>query len=85
MPNLTYCIKAGSIDGRPGWLLKFPYDKNTVQAIKTIPYTHREWRPDTVEWWASEDYTETLKDIFPNFNALVFQQKAMDLCTTQTR
>ena len=75
MPNLTECIKAGSGDSCPGWLIKFKYDQDIVESLKTtIPHTKREWREETKQWWVSEDYAEQLKALFSNFYALAFLQ-----------
>jgi len=73
--NLTQCIKAGSHEERPGWLIKFDYDLKAIQSLKeSVPYTEREWRPDTYEWWVSESYNDVLKKLFGNFEAMVFLQ-----------
>lgn len=75
MTNLTQCIKAGSEDGRSGWLIKFDYDVKLIGYLKLIiPHTSREWRGETYEWWISEDYNAELKQLFSNFEALAFLQ-----------
>jgi len=75
MDILTTCIKGGSIDGAPGWLIQFGYDAGTVEALKkAIPHTSREWREDTHIWWIREDYSHVLKALFVNFEAVAFLQ-----------
>jgi len=71
---LTQCVKGGSGDGRVGWLIAFDYNSDTVEAVKKIPHLDREWRPDEKVWWISEDYSEQLKGIFKNFEALAYLQ-----------
>jgi len=75
MAFLTSCIKGGSDDQRPGWLLQFQYDKNVVEALKAaVPHTEREWRPEALTWWVSEEHADAMKQLFTNFEALAFLQ-----------
>lgn len=66
---LTSCIRGGSEDGEPGWIITFHYRADLVDAIKVIPYTRREWRPDEHKWWVSETYEAVLLGLFTNFKA----------------
>lgn len=69
--NLTQCIKGGSSDGKPGWLIKFDYDPITIEALKaSIHHTAREWHDDTKTWWVSEDFDDVLDRLFSNWYAL---------------
>jgi len=75
MALLTQCIKGGSCDGRNGWVIKFDYKLDIIEKLKAKgPHTDREWRPDSYEWWVSEDYSEVLKGLFGNFEGLAFSQ-----------
>ncbi len=70
--NLTQCIKAGNKDGRVGYVFSFVYDEQVVESLKqVVPHIDREWRPESKTWWVSSNYETTLKDLFPNFDALV--------------
>jgi len=76
--GLRQCIKAGSLDRRPGWLLKFGYDAELVETLKArVPHTRREWREETKEWWVNEEYNGVLMELFGNFEALAFLQCTM--------
>jgi len=60
--------KAGSRDGKPGYLISFEYDTELVQRLKsTVPASLREWRPEEKRWWVSELCQKPLNDIFPHF------------------
>ena len=75
---LKTCIKGGSIEGRPGWLIQFDYNPEIIEALKqAIPHTSREWREETKTWWISEEYSDTLKSLFRNFEALAYLQSRM--------
>jgi len=75
MKQLTECIKGGYGDMRVGWLLKFNYDIDAVEYLKRmIPHTARNWNDETKTWWVSESYSDVIKDIFGNFEALAFLQ-----------
>ena len=76
--NLTQCIKAGSEDKRTGWLIKFEYNLEFIQWLKQmVPHADREWRPDTYEWWVSENHNDILKELFSNFESLAFLQRRL--------
>ena len=78
MAYLTQCVRGGSSDKRTGYTLKFWYDAQVVEALKSaVPHTEREWRETTTEWWVSEAYTEQLKKLFSNFEALIFRQEKL--------
>jgi len=77
MPQLNQCIKGGSIDKQPGWVIGFHYSEEVVEKLKEIPHIHREWREESKTWWVSDMFSEHLKKIFPNFEALAYQQKKM--------
>lgn len=72
--NLSQCIKGGSVDGRAGWIIGFDYRPEIVEKLKEIPHTEREWHLDTKVWWISDIYSEHLRKIFPNFEALAYLQ-----------
>lgn len=73
--QLNECYKGGSLDGRPGWVLRFQYEAEVVEELKNAtPHYNREWREETKEWWVSEDYAEELETLFGNFHALAFLQ-----------
>ena len=75
MPNLTQCVKGGDANGRPGWLIKFEYDAEIVEAVKkSIPHTEREWYPFSRTWWVSEQYAPVMSRIFSNFDSLAYLQ-----------
>jgi len=75
MAFLTQCIKGGSRDSRPGWLISFTYEEEIVEFLKRgIPHTEREWRYEEKVWWVSEIYIDHLKRTFSNFEALAFLQ-----------
>lgn len=68
--NLTSCIKGGSSERQPGWLIEFNYDMEFILELKKqIPHTGREWNPDTKTWWVSEDYEDVLTEKFGDFYA----------------
>ena len=75
MSYLATCIPGGSADRRPGWIITFLFDAETIQALKAaVPYwddygVAREWRGDEREWWVSRDYEDKLGKLFPNFEA----------------
>jgi hypothetical protein len=72
---LTSCIKGGDSQGRPGWIIQFPYDAEFVETFKgTILHLHREWRPDTKTWWVQEQYEDELNRLFSNWHALAHLQ-----------
>jgi len=65
---LTQCIKAGSVSGAEGWLIKFDYDLYIIKALKwAVPIEYREWREKTSEWWVDAKYSDTLAQLFSNF------------------
>lgn len=73
--NLHTCYKGGDADGRPGYQIGFHYDGDTVEDLKSkVPHTHRSWNPEAKLWWVSDDYEETLCQMFSNFFALAHQQ-----------
>ncbi len=75
---LTQCIRGGDEGRRPGWVLRFHYDPDTIEKLKTcVPHTQREWRADKTEWWVSENYEYILMELFSNFDALAHQQMPM--------
>jgi hypothetical protein len=77
MALLTQCWKAGSQDGRPGYIIKFGYDQSLIELFKqAIPSRDREWHEDKKEWWVSELHDKTLKQFFSNFESITkFQGK----------
>ena len=76
--NLTQCIRGGSQDKRNGFIIAFHYDPEVVETLKrTIPHTHREWREDSTTWWVSVNYEEQLKQMFGNFEAIVYWQGSL--------
>ena len=71
MASLTQCIKGGSFDNKPGWLIKFDYDVSLIEKLKkSIHFTGREWRDDSKTWWVSENYEDVLDALFSNWYAL---------------
>ena len=72
--NLTQCIRAGDKDGRDGYMIAFPYDETTVEKLKQVPHTEREWHPDEKTWWISIAHEDILRQVFPNFEALAYLQ-----------
>ena len=71
MANLTQCIKGGSAANKPGWLIKFNYNLELVEALKKrVHHTGREWREDSKQWWISEQYEDVLDQLFSNWYAL---------------
>jgi len=75
MKQLTECIKGGSKDGKEGWLISFNYDPVTVEMLKcAVPHLSREWREQSKSWWVSSEYSNTIKGIFSNFEALAYLQ-----------
>ncbi len=76
--TLTMCIKAGSKDGRPGYLLGFDYSAEAVEALKrTVPHTNREWREEEKVWWVAQEYDTQLCELFGNFYALAHLQGSL--------
>lgn len=72
---LTSCIKGGSRNQRPGWLIQFSYDIELIETLKkSVWYTGREWNAETKTWWISEDYEDVLDKLFSNWHALAKQQ-----------
>lgn len=68
---LASCIKGGSKDGRPGWIIAFSYDELLIERLKAeVMYTAREWRAETKTWWISEQYEDVLDAMFSNWFAL---------------
>jgi len=75
---LTQCIRGGSQEREPGFIIGFNYDRYLVQQLKwAVPHEKREWRPDTQTWWISADYEKILDKMFSNFHALIHQQQQM--------
>lgn len=73
--RLTQCVRGGSQEGRPGYLLWFYYDQDFIESLKqSIPHMEREWREGSKCWWVSGDYENELKRLFSNFEALVYMQ-----------
>ena len=73
--NLTSCIKGGDVQGRPGWIIQFIYDEQTIERLKhKIPHTEREWRVAEKCWWISEQYEDELNKLFSNWYALAKMQ-----------
>ena len=61
------CIRGGSIDKKPGWIIQFPYDPDKVEEIKSkIPHIYREWREESKTWWIYEDYENVIEEVFPH-------------------
>jgi len=76
--KLTHCIRGGSLDQRPGFLLAFHYDPECVEDLKrNVPHTHREWREESKTWWVSKSYEDVLVKLFPNFDALIHLQGSL--------
>ncbi len=75
MAYLTQCVRGGSQNSRPGYLIKFDYDQDIVERLKkNVPHIDREWRPLCSTWWISEDYEPILDTMFGNFKALSSQR-----------
>ena len=73
---LTECVKSGNAEGRVGWRIKFDYDADIIETLKKrVPHTEREWNPDERYWWVGDEYQETLKLLFRNFESFLFQGK----------
>jgi len=78
MSNLMQCIKGGSQDGRPGYLIAFNYDVEIVETLKrSVPHMHREWREEHKIWWVAAEYDAVLDGMFGNFNALAHLQGSL--------
>jgi hypothetical protein len=76
--NLTQCIRGGDAGGRPGYIIGFQYDPDTVETLKrSIPHFEREWREDSKAWWVSIKYEDVLKGLFGNFEALAHWQGSL--------
>jgi hypothetical protein len=68
--RLRACYPAGSIDGRPGWRLAFPFEEEAVAVLGALPYGDREWHPAPArEWWVAAQYEPMLRHMFPSFAA----------------
>jgi len=90
MAQLTRCERVTHLYGRPGFLFAFESHEPTMEEMKRRifrlslsknyfgQYNWR-WRPDTKDWWVAEEYTGVLKDLFPNFEALIHQQQRLPL------
>lgn len=69
---LQSCVRAGSREGRPGWLLSFDYDAEAIERLKQLVlFEDREWRPDEKRWWVadSERCRRVLRSLWPAFQA----------------
>jgi len=76
--NLAQCVRGGSKDGQSGFIISFRYDQDLVEALKqSIPHTYREWREEDKTWWVSVEYEHILRNLFPNFEALIYLQGAL--------
>jgi len=75
MNHLTSCIKGGSSDRRPGWLLQFDYDRELVEILKRqVHHTGREWNAKAKTWWVAEEYEDILDILFSDWYSLAKQQ-----------
>jgi len=86
MAYLKSCIRGGSRDKRPGWIIEFPYREETILELKrAIPQwgpgdiVNREWRPASKTWWVSEEYEHIIERLFSNFAAIRDQQARLPL------
>ena len=81
IPRLTQCIKGNSSWNLPGWLIKFDYDADLISDFKaSIDITHREWCPDTKEWWVSDGYEEVIASFFdPTRPSYTLPQKQQEI------
>lgn len=69
--NLTSCVKDGSSNREPGWVIQFAYDQDLIERLKkSIPPQYREWRADTKTWFIHELYEDELDRLFSNWYAL---------------
>lgn len=76
--------KGGSREGKPGYLISFGYDPELVQRLKeTVPWGMREWRPETKQWWVSENCEKVLNDLFPGFLEAVSATKPLFIMVEQ--
>ncbi len=72
--KLTKCEKTQS-DGKPGWLLLFPYNKDFIVELKQeISSKGRKFNPNGKTWWVSELYEDALDKLFENFERLAAPQ-----------
>lgn len=77
---LTQCVRGGSKEGLPGWLIKFAYDAELIEALKLgVPHLFREWRPDTQTWWVSERYEHVLDTMFKDFKTIASQRPLFEM------
>lgn len=68
--TLTQCYHGGSRKGMDGWRIKFDYDEDLIDELKSsINFMEREWIPTSKEWWISTEAEPTLERLFPNFEA----------------
>ena len=78
MRGLKSWVKGGSTQGKSGYKLKFDYDVDIIQRLKsTIPGHMREWDDDKKEWWVSEYFEKQINDVFPGFLEAVVAQKRL--------
>ena len=74
MAAFTCAWRGGSHRGRPGWRLQFPYNEESIDALKAaIPAPDREWHESHTAaeryWWVAEEHQEQLPVLFPWFEA----------------
>ena len=80
MTNLTQCVRGGSIDNRPGFVIAFYYNTGLIETLKArVPHYDREWRELSRTWWVAEEYAGVLEEMFRNFRTLIYNQTRMEL------
>lgn len=45
-------------DGRPGVLVRTPFDEAVIEQLKTIPTKDRRWWPEVGAWWVSAEQAD---------------------------
>jgi hypothetical protein len=78
MARLNSWVRGGNYEGKPGYIIEFDYDAETIAKIKdTIPPQFREWRPEEKSWWVSEYCEKQINDIFPGFLEAITAQRTL--------
>lgn len=78
MRNNLQWWRGGSSQGQPGYRLKFDYDRDIIEGLKSrIPVAYREWDPESKTWWVHEYCEKAIDELFPGFLQAVIAQKLL--------
>jgi len=75
--GLKAAYRAG-LNNRPGWRIRFTYDADLIDALKTaVPSRDRAWFAETKEWWFAEEHEETVLALLPGLEVHLRQPQLL--------